>query len=82
MTKKNVKIKGLDLTGVETDIGKRWEQGTPHHPEAERMARQIGEIDFHLCDDSMCWKFGGDGDNGENLLYALDIIFEARDKNG
>lgn len=66
--------------GVEHDVNKRWETGMDHHPEAEVLARAIGNVDFHLCNDQGDWNFGGDGDNGESLLYSMDIIFELRDK--
>lgn len=61
---------------VERDINKRWEQGIPHHPEAEKIAEAIAEIDFKNGGDFFCFKFGGDGDNGEHLCYLLSIYFE------
>lgn len=64
---------------IETDIDKRWEQGTPHHPKSEELFKAISEIDFKFCNDYFCWKSGGDGDNGEMLMYALDIHFETLD---
>jgi hypothetical protein len=42
--------------------------------------RWIAEYDFKFCDDCFCWKIGGDGDNGESLMYELDEYFAARDK--
>jgi len=65
--------------GVETDIGKRWEEGIEHHPESVRLFRELEEIDFSLCGDYFRWKSGGDGDNGETLMYQLDIVFERRE---
>ena len=65
---------------VETDINKRWEEGTPHHPESERVFRGLMYIDFHYCDNYFDWQKGGDGDNGETLMYQLDILFEQRDE--
>ncbi len=64
---------------IETDINKRWEQGIDHHPEAEKLAREIAAIDWVFGDDSFCFKFGGDGDNGEQLCYLLNILFDLRD---
>lgn len=69
----------VDELGVETDITKRWEEGIGHHPESVRLMEELGKIDFELCGDYFCWKWGGDGDNGETLMYELDIIFERRD---
>lgn len=60
-------------------IGERWEQGIPHDPRSEKIARGIAEIDFEECGDYFGWKFGGDGDNGETLMYLLDVLFERLD---
>lgn len=57
-------------------IGERWEQGVPHDPRSEEIYRAIADIDFKQNDDYFCWKAGGDGDNGEALMYLLDIYFE------
>jgi hypothetical protein len=69
----------VDELGVETDITKRWEDGIDHHPESVRLMEELGAVDFELCGDYFCWKWGGDGDNGETLMYELDIIFERRE---
>lgn len=60
---------------VETDINKRWEQGLPHHEKSLEIKKIIrkADTDGH-------WDFGGDGDNGEELLYYLDIYFEQEDE--
>jgi len=58
---------------------KRWEDGIDHHPESERLMEFIAEYDFHQNDDYFCWKKGGDGDNGEELMYLMDAYFEYRD---
>ena len=62
---------------IELDINKRWEDGTPHHPESVKLFRAISKIDFEHGGDYFCWKEGGDGDNGETLMYELDSFFEA-----
>ena len=62
---------------VETDIEKRWEQGLEHHYKSMEVAKIIKKADT----DGM-WSFGGDGDNGEELLYYLDIYFEQEDEKG
>jgi hypothetical protein len=72
-------VKRLEAAGINTDITQRWESGTPHHPKAESLARQIGALDWMFCSDSFRFKFGGDGDNGESLAYLLDIYFELVD---
>lgn len=67
----------LDYTGIEIN---RYGKGIEHDPRSEAIGRVLGEIDFDVLGDSLCLKFGGDGDNGEQLMYALDIYFELLDK--
>lgn len=64
---------------TETNLTKRWEDGTPHHPESLVLYKRIEAANFKLCGDYFRFKSGGDGDNGETLMYLLDMIFEARD---
>lgn len=59
----------------------RWGEGIEHHPESEAIMEFIGELDFKVWGDSFCWKWGGDGDNGETLMYQLDAYFENKDKD-
>lgn len=54
----------------------RWVEGKPHHPMSERLVRFLVEHDFYDYGDHFCWKFGGDGDNGESLAYEMDAFFE------
>jgi hypothetical protein len=58
----------------------RWEAGIPHHHDSVALYKLIEHTDFEHFNDSFCFKSGGDGDNGETLMYILDTIFEARDK--
>lgn len=46
--------------------------------EIEKMVRWIADYDFKYCGDSMCLELGGDGDNGEHLIYLLERYFEAK----
>ena len=56
----------------------RWvKQGTPHEPLSEHIYEIISELDFAL-GDSFAFKSGGDGDNGEQLMYLLDAYFRRR----
>lgn len=64
------------------DGNKRWEEGKEHHQLAKRIGKFLSEHDFADYGDSMGWSFGGDGDNGETLLYQLDAFFEYLEKNG
>jgi hypothetical protein len=65
---------------VEKDINIRWEEGMPHHPKAIEMAQIIEDADYKYGGDYFQFKFGGDGDNGEQLLYALSIYFELKEE--
>jgi len=58
----------------------RWEDGIEHHPMSERLVRFLVEHDFYDYDDYFHWKVGGDGDNGESLMYQMDAFFEMLDK--
>ena len=59
-------------------IAERWEKGIEHDPRSVEIYRAVAAIDFEQNDDYFCWKSGGDGDNGEALMYLLDIYFEER----
>ena len=57
----------------------RWDEGIGHHPESLRLMAFLKEHDFRdygLCFD---WNTGGDGDNGETLMYQMDAYFEMRE---
>ena len=58
----------------------RWEQGIEHDPRAEKIVRYAAKLDYEQCGDSLCLKMGGDGDNGEHLMYLLDCYFAEEDK--
>lgn len=64
----------------EMTIGERWEKGVHHDPRSLALYKSISDIDFKDGGDRFCFKSGGDGDNGEHLMYLLDIHFERRDK--
>lgn len=50
----------------------RWVDGDEHDPRSEALYKFISDMDFNHCGDSFCFKKGGDGDNGETLMYILD----------
>lgn len=64
---------------IEYDINVRWENGMDHHPKAIELYKLIADYDYKYGDDRFYFKSGGDGDNGEHLIYLLDIIFEEKD---
>jgi hypothetical protein len=61
------------------DPGERWEKGIPHDPRSEEIVRWIADYDFKHCDDHLCLSIGGDGDNGEHIMYLLDCYFTEKD---
>jgi hypothetical protein len=58
---------------------RRWEEGIPHHPMSKRLMSFLKDYDSTDCGDHFCWKTGGDGDNGECLMYEMDVFFEMLD---
>jgi len=71
------KAKALGLTTLD-----RWGEGINHHPASERLMKFLVEHDFNDYGDYFCWKTGGDGDNGETLMFEMDSFFEMLDKEG
>ena len=57
----------------------RWSAGINHHPKSEELVRDIAEVDIEFFNDYFCWKVGGDGDNGETLMYEIDLLMELFD---
>jgi hypothetical protein len=55
-------------------------EGLDHHPMSERLMAFLAEHDLRDFGDYFCWKTGGDGDNGEELMYQMDAFFEMMDK--
>ena len=64
---------------IERNINTRWESGAEHHPKSVELFKSLSAIDFKHGGDYFCWKSGGDGDNGEMLMYEMDIHFECID---
>ena len=69
-----LKAKSLGLTDKN-----RWEEGMKHHKKSISLFRFLEQHDFKDYNDSFDWKSGGDGDNGETLMYQLDAYFEAEE---
>ena len=55
---------------------KRWENGVEHHPQSEELMKWMMDVDYNT-GDSLCLKKGGDGDNGETLMFLMDGFFES-----
>lgn len=59
----------------------RWEEGIPHHPKSEELMEFLKEHDIKDYKDYFEWSTGGDGDNGEILMYQMDAFFELQEIN-
>ena len=68
------------LIEVTIDLNERWEKGIEHDPRSVELMNFISEYDYMFVNDYFCWKTGGDGDNGETLMYEMDEYFAARDR--
>jgi len=69
-----LKAKELGLTEID-----RWEQGIEHHLMSEKLMLFLCDHDLLDYDDYFGWKQGGDGDNGETLMFQMDAFFELLD---
>lgn len=58
-----------------SDIERRWEAGIPHHPLSQELMAHMQRMDTAGEADL---RTGGDGDNGETLMYLMDSFFETR----
>jgi hypothetical protein len=61
---------------VVSEVQRRWEEGLPHDPRSKKIARALAKIDRQQGNNYFDFRFGGDGDNGEELMYLLDIYIE------
>ena len=75
MNKDYKKAKKLGLTQID-----RWGKGVKHHLMSIRLMEFLSKHDFQDYGDHFGWKFGGDGDNGEALMFEMDAFFEMLDK--
>jgi transcriptional regulator with XRE-family HTH domain len=62
-------------------VSERMAQGSPHDLRSEKLYASLAKIDFEECSDSFGFKSGGDGDNGEILMYLLDVHFDRTGKS-
>lgn len=58
----------------------RREKGVPHEQKSVELFNAIRRIDGKYGGDFFDWRAGGDGDNGEHLMYLLDIHFNPSGK--
>lgn len=59
----------------------RLNDGDEHDPRTIKLYEFISQLDFNEANDSFGFCSGGDGDNGEQLMYLLDCYFGAKDDN-
>jgi hypothetical protein len=67
MNKDLERAKAMGLVGID-----RWSEGMDHHPMSERSMRYVyheGTVDISI---------GGDGDDGEQIMFALDSFWESK----
>lgn len=80
---KKAKQNGLDIYNKAKDNNfitkNRWEEDIDHHPKSLELMTFMEKHDFNDYGDYFCWKTGGDGDNGETLMYEMDAYFEQKD---
>ena len=55
------------------DANRRWEEGVDHEDESVFLVLYMRGADVDYTADI---RVGGDGDNGEDLMYLLDCLFE------
>jgi len=60
-------------------VEQRWEEGISHDSRSEELYHELARIDRTEGNDFFWFTCGGDGDNGEHLMYLLDIFFEEED---
>ena len=65
----------LGLTKID-----RWGNSVPHRPMSKRLMNFSADYDLIENGDHFNWKTGGDGDNGEILMFEMDAFFELLDK--
>lgn len=61
------KANSLNLVDID-----RWSEGMDHHPWSERLIRYVydeGSVDISI---------GGDGDDGESIMFVLDSFWESK----
>lgn len=60
-------------------LQQRMDDCAEHDDRSVKLYEFISELDFNEGGDSFGFKSGGDGDNGEMLMYMLDCYFEKQD---
>lgn len=61
------------------EVERRWEEGVDHDARSMELLQALDKIDRERGSGYFDFEFGGDGDNGEELAYLLDIYFADQD---
>lgn len=69
-------FEGMGINPVSHD---RWIQGVGHDTRSEELYAILESSDYVYGGDYFEWSKGGDGDNGETLMYGIDRHFWALD---
>ena len=64
-----------EMTHENNNPNYRWENAIPHHPISEALVNFLQVVDHQYDNLYFDWKTGGDGDNGETLMFQLDCFF-------
>lgn len=67
------------MTNTTPTLAERMDRGMDHDPRSVDLFKFIETLDFEQCSDSFGFKSGGDGDNGETLMFLMDCYFAAKD---
>ncbi len=63
---------------IDPKYNQRWPEGIPHHPMSLKLMKHMAAVDFEN-GDSLDLSYGGDGDNGETMMFLMDSFFEQHD---
>ena len=58
----------------------RWGDGVDHHPMSVRLMEFLFHHDWKDYNCYFDWSYGGNGDNGETLMFEMDAFFELLDQ--
>ena len=63
---------------IDPQWDQRWVDGIEHHPKSEELMEHMQAVDMQ---EGLPFDLstGGDGDNGETLMYLMDSYFEKQD---
>ena len=68
--------RGEEVMEDEMTLAERWEKGIPHKPEVDKLVHLISKMDWKMNSGALDIKMGGDGDNGEDIMYILDELID------